>query len=382
MRVVHCKDEDKELQTILKNNFNLLPGDQIDPDAACRWMLIKREMPVPDPCTGTDRWNIDFFFVDQNATPTFVECKRYLDTRARREVVGQVLEYAANAQYYWSADDIRSHAESTAKENNTTLDESFNVIQSEYATSTEDFFKEVERRLKASEIRIVFFLEDSPTELKRLVEFMNRQMGTVEVLLVEARQYLGGGVRILVPTLFGFTEQIREFKRAASIEQNRKPVARDWESFKYNAEQKGLQDQTILAMRTVYDVCKSLQADISWGRGVETGSFSPVWPRFHPHAAPFSLYANGRFELHFSSFQSNEVAKRFASLLAEKLRNGGIPLPLNCETTDPGLKAEVWFPHLDVLVATLEQVVSADSCVSTAPRAIDMSHECSTVGCP
>jgi len=158
MKVVRCKDEDKELQTILNNNFNLLPGDQIEPEAPCRWMLIKREMPVQDPSNGKDRWNIDFFFVDQNAKPTFVECKRYLDTRARREVVGQVLEYAANVQYYWNADDICAHAESTAKEAQKTVEEAFRAVQSEIAGSSEDFFKEVERKLKASEIRIVFFL--------------------------------------------------------------------------------------------------------------------------------------------------------------------------------------------------------------------------------
>src|SRR5690242_20644749 len=70
---IRCKDEDKELQSLLKNNFELLADDQIDPDSPCRWMLIKREMPVPDPYTGSDRWSIDFLFLDQNATPTFVE---------------------------------------------------------------------------------------------------------------------------------------------------------------------------------------------------------------------------------------------------------------------------------------------------------------------
>jgi hypothetical protein len=158
MKVVHTKDEDKELQTILKNNFDLLAGDQISPEDHCRWMLIKREMPVPDTSTGTDRWNIDFFFVDQDAKPTFVECKRYLDTRSRREVVGQVLEYAANAQHFWSSEDIRAHAESTAKENQTTVDESIRALHSRLGDSCEEFFKEVERRLKASEIRIVYSL--------------------------------------------------------------------------------------------------------------------------------------------------------------------------------------------------------------------------------
>ena len=63
MDQVQCKDEEKELQEILEKNYDLLPGSQIRPDDPCRWLLIKREMPVPDPNTGGDRWNIDFLFV-------------------------------------------------------------------------------------------------------------------------------------------------------------------------------------------------------------------------------------------------------------------------------------------------------------------------------
>src|SRR5690242_13312066 len=86
------QNEGRELQTLLENNFNLIPGDQIDPGSPCRWMLIKREMPVPDPFC-LNRWSVDFFFVDQKATPTLVECKRFADTGCRRKVVGQMLEY-------------------------------------------------------------------------------------------------------------------------------------------------------------------------------------------------------------------------------------------------------------------------------------------------
>jgi hypothetical protein len=42
-------------------------------------------------------------FVDQDAVPTFVEVKRSSDTRLRREVVGQMLDYAANASAHWDA---------------------------------------------------------------------------------------------------------------------------------------------------------------------------------------------------------------------------------------------------------------------------------------
>ena len=51
-----------------------------------------------------DRWSADHLFLDQDGIPTLVEVKRRKDTRIRREVVGQMLEYAANAVVYWSLD--------------------------------------------------------------------------------------------------------------------------------------------------------------------------------------------------------------------------------------------------------------------------------------
>jgi hypothetical protein len=101
MARIRCSNEKRELQDALENNYDLLPGDQIDPEDPRRWLLIKREMPVPDPNAGADRWSLDFLFADQDAIPTLVECKRFSSTQARREVVGQMVEYAANGHFYW-----------------------------------------------------------------------------------------------------------------------------------------------------------------------------------------------------------------------------------------------------------------------------------------
>src|SRR5919198_3128146 len=111
MSRIHCQNEERELQLVLEKNLDLLPGDQIDPEDPRRWLLVKREMPVTDPNTGADRWSLDFFVVDQDAVPTFIECKRFTDPRARREIVGQMLEYAANGHYYWSKELMRGYAE-------------------------------------------------------------------------------------------------------------------------------------------------------------------------------------------------------------------------------------------------------------------------------
>src|SRR5262249_51814781 len=40
-------------------------------------------------------------------------------------------------------------------------------------TSVDTFFEAVERNLKDGEVRIIFFLEKAPNELKNLVEFLN-----------------------------------------------------------------------------------------------------------------------------------------------------------------------------------------------------------------
>ena len=53
------------------------------------------------------RWSVDHLFLDQDAVPTLVEVKRSSDTRIRREVVGQMLDYAANGVVYWPLEQLR-----------------------------------------------------------------------------------------------------------------------------------------------------------------------------------------------------------------------------------------------------------------------------------
>lgn len=359
MKSVVCTNEDKELQTILKNNLDLLPGDQIQPDAPCRWMLIRREMPVPDPSTGSERWSIDFLLVDQNATPTFVECKRYLDTRARREVVGQVLEYAANAQYFWTADDLHAHAESTAKETSSSLDAAIRKLQPGSGDSAENFFTEVYKKLKASEIRIIFFLEQAPPELKRLAEFMNAQMGNVDVLLVEAKQYEGNGVRIVVPTVWGFTEQIRQTKRDVARRQSDQPIATNWESFRNNAIEKGLDNEQVACLENLYDTCKELNANIAWGRGSVTGSFNPNWSWLHRSMALFSVYANGNIDLHVFAVKDSDRGQRFLEVFSRRASSSGLILPPKYQDTYVTIAAKDWLPRSQDFLSALKEAIQA-----------------------
>lgn len=86
------------LQELIAKHPHVLAGAQIsgDPAQPIRWLLVRREAAIPDTLGGAARWAVDHLLLDQDGRPTFVEVKRSNDTRIRREVVGQMLDYAAN----------------------------------------------------------------------------------------------------------------------------------------------------------------------------------------------------------------------------------------------------------------------------------------------
>ena len=104
----HSYASEDRLQILLAKYPDLLAGDQMNEAAPRRWLLVSREYGVPDTEGGTNRWSLDHLFLDQDGIPTLVEVKRSSDTRARREVVAQMLDYAANGVVYWPVEEIRA----------------------------------------------------------------------------------------------------------------------------------------------------------------------------------------------------------------------------------------------------------------------------------
>ena len=269
----HCKNEGKELQDLLENNPDMLPGEQIDPDDPRRWLLVKREMPVPNPCTGTDHWSLDFFFLDQDAIPTFVECKRFLNTASRREVVGQMLEYAANGYHYWTKSELVKLAGTEAEKRGIPLDDYIRSLQPFDEVETDEFFERVQQNLREGLLRIIFFLDESPMELRSVVDFLNKQMERSEVLLVEARQYSHNGTKVIIPTLFGYTEEARKVKMAVAIPMKDSRRKWDRDTFFKDAKTK-LENGDVVRLESLYDNFSKQGYEITFGSGNKNGSFN------------------------------------------------------------------------------------------------------------
>ncbi len=91
-------DSEDELQALLAFHPELLTGETKSTCAP--------RQPAARRARGGDRRRAGCrralerrppVFLDQEGIPTIVETKRSTDTRLRREVVGQMLDYAANA---------------------------------------------------------------------------------------------------------------------------------------------------------------------------------------------------------------------------------------------------------------------------------------------
>lgn len=206
MRVAPYDAEDV-LQGLIEQHPDLLAGAQMSPGDPRRWRLIRREQAVPDSEISTGRWSVDHLFVDQDAVPTLVEVKRSTDTRIRRELVGQMLDYAANGVLYWPAAGLQAAFEATQSADGLDPAQAIAELAGAATETVEDFFAKVETNLRAGRLRLVFVADLIPDELLRIVEFLNEQMSQAEVFAVEVKQYRAEGHDdlVIVPRLLGRT---------------------------------------------------------------------------------------------------------------------------------------------------------------------------------
>lgn len=189
-------------QQLIERYPEVLAGGQIDPASPRRWLLLRREAGIPDMEGGGDRWSLDHLLVDQDGIPTLVEVKRASDTRIRREVVGQMLDYAANGSLHWSADRLRSWL-ADAQGGTDAADE---AVAELCGGDVDEWWSALDEHLRAGRVRMVFVADELPSELRRIIEFLNAQLRPAEVLGVELRRYASGTNQVLVPRVVGRTE--------------------------------------------------------------------------------------------------------------------------------------------------------------------------------
>jgi len=216
-------EKESDLQRLLEVAPELLSAEAPE-DERRGWLLVKREIGVPGREGGSDRFSLDHLFVDQDARPTFVEVKRSSNREIRRTVVGQMLDYAANAAAYWEPGSLKAAFEARFDSPEGANEELQAFLDGEW--EADEFWSAVESNLESRALRLVFVADRIPRELRSTVEFLNEQLKLTEVNAVEIKRYVTDDGRAnIVPHIIGDTEMARRVKRTAARTGTRRPRA-------------------------------------------------------------------------------------------------------------------------------------------------------------
>jgi hypothetical protein len=144
-----------------------------------------------------------------------MECKLAKNHQIKREVVGQVLDYAASL---WETD-LRTFSEAFRSRTGT---DPFEAIRQQFGGDAESFDEgacraEVDRRLREGDFRLLVAVDRIDPELQRIIQYVNSRGGSgkgLRLVAVEFPRYKHGEIQVLVPEAYG--DEIAE-QHASSV---------------------------------------------------------------------------------------------------------------------------------------------------------------------
>lgn len=314
--LVEMKEEPWEaearLQELLSKYPNLLAGDQMNELTPRQWLLVSREFGIPGEIDAAGRWSLDHLFLDQDSIPTLVEVKRSSDTRIRREVVGQMLDYASHLVTNVSGERIRQRYEASLGPG---IDSAIDIASSFGANvDVEGYWQRLNDNIAASKLRLVFVADEFPPELRRIVEFLNRQMQQTDVFAVEVRQFVSPDRthRTLVPRLLGKVESKTSSGSGAG------PGPR-WDRARFEDAAAHEHPELLPAIQELLRFgVEVTERDVEWGMGRGRGSFTARLIAPEQRYSIFSVYTSCEVSINLG--WSYESLGNLEPSLSEELR--------------------------------------------------------------
>ena len=294
-------DSEELLQSLLTRYPDLLAGDQMNRAAPRRWLLIQRETGVLDGEGGANRWALDHLFIDQEAIPTLVEVKRGTDSRLRQEVVGQMLDYAANGIAHWPVEQLRSSFEAACEREGYDPEERIQELVGQDGDA-QAFWQQVKINLRAGRLRMVFVADEIPVELQRIIEFLNSQTDPAEILGVEVRRYDDGSQTTLVPRVIGVTAEAQQRKTGTR-------QRRDWYRAALITEIKnGVGPRAAEVADRLLDWAVQQQLRLWWGSGAKLGSCYVMLDHHETKHWTFAIWTSGSVAVQFGMMTTRPMS--------------------------------------------------------------------------
>jgi hypothetical protein len=283
-------ENEASLQQLIAEHPSLIPG------------VSGRAVACREFSSGVGR--ADVVILDESGDLTLIECKLTTNPQIRREIVGQVLDYASRL-WGMRVDEF----EATWRRASRTDISPLSAFEDDGADTRE----RLAGNLESGRMRLVLAVDQVNDDLKRIVEYLNAiTLGEVSVFVMEFQRAQREGVEVLIPKAYG--------AELASAKDRRDRVSRDrWsvEAFEEWGEQHD--SEGLLAFRSLRGRLLELGWRMNGGRAstpsmnasIEVGALGGIrkWPiTFHA-----DVVRGLRLNLRFNDFAGTpELADRIA----------------------------------------------------------------------
>jgi hypothetical protein len=178
---VNGYESESSLQQLIAEHPSLIPGVS-DRAVACR-----------EFSSGVGP--ADVVILDESGDLTLIECKLTANPQIRREIVGQVLDYASRL-WGMRVDEFEAKWRRAAKTDASPL--------SAFDAEGTDTRERLAENLQVGRMRLVLAVDQVNDDLKRIVEYLNMiTLGEVSVFVMEFVRAQRDGIEVLIPTAYG-----------------------------------------------------------------------------------------------------------------------------------------------------------------------------------
>lgn len=325
--------DERELQKMLHNSPQLIP---VQGELTKTRIFIDEAGLAGAGCT-------DLIGVDNDGEIYLVECKLATNPQIRREVIGQILEYAS---YLWelSYEDFDTLFVKRKGETLKALLTGTAIEGWEFET----FRDAITENLKAGNFHLIIAVDEMNEQLEEIIGFLRKRGAGVRLQAIELERYVEDDAEILVPHLHGETFQfpVGEHKRVA------------WGSESFFAEaKKKLNEERLTALTRLYEFSKQQTDWLSWGKGTTYGSVSIHIDRISKRSL-YALTTNGHFVANFGQLHDSDTAMKFRDNLGQKLTKfEGLKVPAKFKDLYLSIPPEKWTDVANEIVEALHALV-------------------------
>ena len=315
---------EQELQDFLLNYPGLIPLDEAE-TGALPLMPIGREVPV---ASGF----LDVLYIDASGLLTIAETKLKRNPEARREVVGQILEYAA-ALSTWSDQDVSAQAQAfLASEyapkdyRSQTFEDAVRKLvsqtspESKVELSLDDLRAMIGDGLRNGNMRLIVAVDEIHDSLRSTITFLNTH-SNFQIYLLQVVRFSGEHQDIFVPSLFGYAKKVKPSSRARG----------QWNLETFLADlarlpRKELVDHVTALYQFADNESADNEAEVRWGTGAKEGTFTFHYIVNDQRVSVFTATSKGQMWLNFGTMKGRVSDANLAAFREDLNRIDGVNL--------------------------------------------------------